>query len=156
MILRKEGIDNGWLGRLDESLIEDLLTDAYSAEEIIENIRALGGDPEQTGERGRALGAQVLASTRFRRAIQSASAHQEVSNRQINSAASEKHGQWRRPLLANPSNGSGSGFRAFGKSYSTEREAVMKFLEAVARPQITDAFADLWTGALRNRTAKFR
>jgi hypothetical protein len=184
MMSRKERIDNGWLERLDESLAEDLLTDAYRAEEIIENVRALGGDPEKIGERGRAIGAEVLARGRVRKSTLGAPARREVSRIEMISDAPEKHGQLRHQLLASPfggvavshqdqnpseefmnknfqfkqllrayrsgiiddhtfememsnletgaSNGNNLGFRAFGKSYASEREAVIKFLEAVA------------------------
>src|SRR5215471_9102829 len=62
------------LERLDESLAEDLLTEVCSAEEIIENIRALGGDPEKIGERGRAIGLEVMTRVGLRRSTQARSA----------------------------------------------------------------------------------
>lgn len=46
--------------KIGECLDQDLLTDAYSSEEIKEEIRKAGGDPEGIGKRGAALAHRLI------------------------------------------------------------------------------------------------
>jgi len=53
------------LERLDESLAKDVLTDAYSPDEVNAAIRAAGGDPAALGQRGAELVKQLLKERRL-------------------------------------------------------------------------------------------
>lgn len=57
--------DRAVLAALEESLAEDLLTDAYTDDEIDQLIRARGGDPAAIGARGAALGAELARARRL-------------------------------------------------------------------------------------------
>ncbi len=155
------------LQRLDESLVDDLLTDAYSAAEIIEQIRTLGGDPEVLGARGIALGVEVAERASLHAPILTES--EDAAGRHLHATpfagitvlnrnqkpledAMNKDFEFKQLLRAfrsgiinehtfetemmslekGGSNGSTGGFKAFGRSYASEREAVIKFLEVVA------------------------
>ena len=151
------------LERLNESLPDELLTSAYTAEDIVEQLRALGGDPEGMGARGVALGAEVASRARFQ---QPAHDVQEVPlsvnalggegfwNINQNQLEETMHKDFEfkqllrayrsgiisentfeaemRSLEMCASDQAEGGFKAFGRSYASEREAVMKFLEVVA------------------------
>lgn len=53
------------LAKIEESLAEDLLTDAYTDDEIDQFIRARGGDPGAIGARGATLGAALERASRL-------------------------------------------------------------------------------------------
>lgn len=57
--------DRAALAALEESLAMDLLTDAYTDDEIDQLIRARGGDPAAIGARGAALGASLARARRL-------------------------------------------------------------------------------------------
>lgn len=61
----KNDSDRALLAAIEDSLDADLLTDAYTDEEIDEFIRARGGDPATIGARGAALGASLLRARRL-------------------------------------------------------------------------------------------
>jgi len=176
---RRARPENGRPGRLEEAA-EPFLTDAYSAKEIIEKLHLLGGDAEKIGERGRALGAEVLKSARLLEPTRP----EDVSHSRTISITSQNQSETTQPLLASPfglvagshqnqnlsevfmnrdfefkqllrayrsgiigdqtfememrnlemcaSQANNEGFKAFGTTYASEREAVIKFLEAVA------------------------
>jgi hypothetical protein len=182
---RKASKNNGRLGKFDEVRAEDFLTDACSPEEIAEYLRALGGQPEEMDERGRALGAEIARRARLLRSPQAGPALENVSDPDLIEGVAEGDGRLSEHLLASPfgpvtvsrrnessseefmkrdfefrqllrayrsgiisdqtfesemknlemgaANGTtDAGFRAFGTTYTSEREAVIKFLEAVA------------------------
>ena len=164
---------------------EHLLTDACSAEEIAEYLRALGGEPEEMDERAKALGAEIARRSSLPRSLKAGPANERVSERDPIQGIAEGDGKLSEHLLASPfgpvkvsrrneglseefmkrdfefrqllrayrsgiisdqtfesemknlemgaANGTtDAGFRAFGTTYTSEREAVIKFLEAVA------------------------
>ena len=164
---------------------EHLLTDACSAEEIAEYLRALGGEPEEMDERAKALGAEIARRSSLPRSLKAGPANEKVSERDSIQGIAEGDGKLSEHLLASPfgpvkvsrrneglseeflkrdfefrqllrayrsgiisdqtfesemknlemgaANGTtDAGFRAFGTTYTSEREAVIKFLEAVA------------------------
>jgi hypothetical protein len=181
---RKASKNKGRVGKSDKLRAEDFLTDACSAEQIAEYLRALGGEPEAMGERGRALGAEVARRASLLRSPQADPALEKVSDRDTMEGISESDGKLSEHLLAGPfgpvtvsrrnessseefmkrdfefrqllrayrsgvisdqtfesemknlemgaANATDAGFRAFGTAYTSEREAVIKFLEAVA------------------------
>lgn len=53
------------LDRLDASLARDVLTEAYTQEEIAEAIKAAGGDPAAVGQRGAEVAKQLLKERRL-------------------------------------------------------------------------------------------
>ena len=57
--------DRELLDRLDASLAKDVLTEAYTQEEVVEAIRAAGGDPAALGQRGAELANQLLKERRL-------------------------------------------------------------------------------------------
>ncbi len=57
--------DKAVLAALEESVATDLLTDAYTDDEIDQLIRARGGDPAAIGARGAALGAELARARRL-------------------------------------------------------------------------------------------
>jgi len=57
--------DRAALASLEESLAMDLLTDAYTEDEIDQLIRARGGDPAGIGARGAALGTALGRARRL-------------------------------------------------------------------------------------------
>ena len=156
------------LERLDESLAEDLLSDAYTAAEIIEQIRTLGGDPGALGARGKALGVDVVrraasllpamqvsedASGQHLQASPFAGISISRRDQNLLEDVMNKDFEFKQLLRAYRSGiisehtfetemmglekggsngGSAGGFKAFGRSYASEREAVIKFLEVVA------------------------
>jgi hypothetical protein len=182
---RKAAKNNGRLGKFDELQAEDFLTNACSAEEIAEYLRALGGEPEAMDDRARTLGAEIARRASLLRSTQVGPALENVSERGLLQGVSESDGKLSEHLLAGPfgpvtvsrrnersseefmkrdfefrqllrayrsgiisdqtfesemknleggvTNGTtDAGFRAFGTTYASEREAVIKFLEAVA------------------------
>jgi hypothetical protein len=182
---RKASKNSGRLGKFDELRAEDLLTDACSAEEIAEYLRALGGEPDEMDERARALGAEIARRASLGPLPKIGSAIESVSDRDPIPGSAEGDGKLSEHLLASPfgpvtvsprkknsseefmkrdfefrqllrayrsgiisdqtfesemkslevgaANGTtDAGFRAFGTTYASEREAVIKFLEAVA------------------------
>ncbi len=170
------------LDRFDESLIDELLTDAYTAAEIIEQVRVLGGDPVATGARGLTLGAEVASRARLLHPAQDDPATEEVNQKPasckeaqeprsehlsaspfggVASSNKDKHlleeamnkdfefkqllrayragiispdtfESEMRNLEMGASSPDSGGFKAFGRTYASEREAVIKFLEVVA------------------------
>jgi len=58
--------DQELIDRLDASLANDVLTDAYTPEEVAEAIREAGGDPEALGRRGADLAFRLLKERRLR------------------------------------------------------------------------------------------
>jgi hypothetical protein len=64
MKLRKAPTDNLTLQRPDRSLDEDLLTEAYSFEEIVEQLRALGGVPKRSVSAARLYYSERIARQR--------------------------------------------------------------------------------------------
>lgn len=182
---RKASKNNGRLGKFDELPAEDLLTEACSAEQIIEYLHALGGELEEMDERARALGAEIARRAGLPRAAEAGPASEKVSERDLIQGTAESAGKLSDHLVASPfgrltvsrrneglseefmkrdfefrqllrayrsgiisdqtfesemknlemgaANGTtDAGFRAFGTTYTSEREAVIKFLEAVA------------------------
>ena len=53
------------LARLDASLAEDVLADAYTDADVTAALRAAGADPEAVGRRGAALAAELLEKRRL-------------------------------------------------------------------------------------------
>ncbi|MDD5308693.1 MAG: hypothetical protein PHU25_15355 [Deltaproteobacteria bacterium] len=72
--------DEKVLEHLDAVLAQDVLTDAYSEEDVDAAIRAAGGDPDAIGREGKDLGAQLLERNRL--------AWQEEARRRLLSARS--------------------------------------------------------------------
>jgi hypothetical protein len=183
MMSRKAPKDGVRPERPGESPAENYLTDAFGTEAIQQQLRALGGDPDRIGERGRALGAEVAARARAPHPAGEAPADHEPAHSQSVAAPRSAIDQGQNLLAGpfglvavshrkqNPSEGSMNrdfefrqllrayragvisdqtfeaevdnlaacaagpnheGFRAFGTTYASEREAVIKFLEAVA------------------------
>jgi hypothetical protein len=162
MKLRKSSIDNLTLQRLDQSLDEDLLTEAYSSEEIADQLRELGGDPEAIGERGKALVRGLLgkADSRAPSGHLSASpiggfpASEQPQDTSFDSSkrdfafkqllrayrtgiiSEDTFTLEQRSLEAGASNIGHLTFKAFGKTYASEREAVIDFLEAITPAEV--------------------
>jgi hypothetical protein len=162
MKLRKAPIDNQTLQRLDQSLDEDLLTEAYSSEEIADQLRALGGDPQAIGERGKALVRGLLGNTDSRSQSGKLSASpfrgvpvserrqdaffdsfkRDFAFRQLLRAyragiiSDRTFTLEQRSLESAASDVGRSAFKAFGKTYASEREAVIDFLEATTPAEV--------------------
>jgi hypothetical protein len=162
MKLRKAPIDNLTLQRLDQSLNQDLLTEAYSSEEIADQLRALGGDPEAIGERGKALVKELLGNvdsrdhsghlsaspfggvpvSEQRQEASFDSSKRDFAFRQLPRAyragiiSDYTFTLEQRSLESSPSDTGHLAFRAFGKTYASEREAVIDFLEAITPAEV--------------------
>lgn len=169
------------LTSLDASLTEDLLTEAYSAGEISEALRALGADPDATGRRGLAIVSEWLERRGLRAKKESdetrvSSTHAPIGwsyeigsfrggqerlkslvNREFE--FTQLHRAYRSGIIGSStfesavsdletgSSQGRAGFQVFGKTYSSEREAVVNFLETVAAAEA--AGADAIRGWLR-------
>ncbi|MBV9082147.1 MAG: hypothetical protein JOZ62_05695 [Acidobacteriaceae bacterium] len=162
MKLRKAPIDNLTLQRLDQSLDEDLLTEAYSLEEIADQLRALGGDPEAIGERGKALVRGLLGNadshahsdhlsaspfggvpvSEQRQGTAFDSSKRDFAFKQLLHAyragiiSDDTFTLEQRSLESGASDVGHSAFKAFGKTYASEREAVIDFLEAITPAEV--------------------
>jgi hypothetical protein len=62
---KKSLTEHELLDRLDASLASDVLTEAYSQEEVAEAIKAAGGDPAKVGQRGAEMAKQLLKKRRL-------------------------------------------------------------------------------------------
>ncbi|MBV8360338.1 MAG: hypothetical protein JO189_20760 [Deltaproteobacteria bacterium] len=162
MKLRKAPIGNLTLQRLDQSLAEDLLTEAYSSEEIADQLRAIGGDPEAIGERGQALVKGLLGNADLhsrpghlstspfggvplserRHDAFFDSAKRDFAFRQLLRAyragiiSYDTFSLEQSSLESAASEAGRSTFKAFGKTYASEREAVIDFLEAITPAEV--------------------
>jgi hypothetical protein len=166
MKLRKAPIENLTLETLDRSLDEDLLTEGYSSPEIADQLRVLGGDPEGIGQRGKALVRGLLGSADSRSHPGQLSASPfggvAVHERREDAFDSTKRGfafkqllrayragiisddtftREQRSLESGASDKGRLPFKAFGKTYASEREAVIDFLEAIAPAEIAGSEA---------------
>jgi hypothetical protein len=163
MKLRKAPTDNLTLQRLDQSLNEDLLTEAYNSEEIADQLRALGGDPEAIGERGKALVRGLLGNadspahsgklsaspfggvpvSERRPDVFFDSFKRDFAFRQLLRAyraglISDDTFKLEQGSLESAASDVGRlAFKAFGKTYASEREAVIDFLEAITPAEVT-------------------
>jgi len=129
MKLRKAPIDNLTLQRLEQSLDEDLLTEAYSLEEIADQLRALGGNPEAIGERGKALMSGLLGN---------ADPHAHSGQLSASPFGGVPVSEQRQEVFfdSGASDVGHLAFRAFGKTYGSEHEAVIDFLEAITPAEV--------------------
>ena len=167
MKLRKAPIDNLTLQRLDQSLDEDLLTEGYSSEEIADQLRALGGDPQGIRERGKALVRVLLGNADSRSYAGQLSAspfggvpvyeqHKDASLdstkrdfalKQLLRAhragiiSDDTFTLEQRSLESGASDVRHLPFKAFAKAYGSEREAVIDFLEAIAPAEVAGSEA---------------
>jgi hypothetical protein len=166
MKLRKAPIENLTLETLNRSLDEDLLTEGYSSQEIADQLRVLGGDPEVIGKRGQALvrGLLGVADSRSHSGQLTTSpfggfpVHEQGEDafdstkrafafKQLLRAyragiiSDDTFTREQRSLESGAPDVGHLPFKAFGKTYASEREAVIDFLEAVAPAEIAGSEA---------------
>jgi hypothetical protein len=166
MKLRKAPIENLSLEKLDRSLDEDLLTEGYSSQEIADQLRGLGGDPEMIGKRGKALVRGLLGSADSRSHSGQLSAgpfggvpvheqredafdstRRDFAFKQLLRAyragiiSDDTFTLEGRSLKSSAPDAGHLPFKAFGKTYASEREAVIDLLEAIAPAEIAGSEA---------------
>lgn len=167
MKLRKAPIDNLTLETLDRSLDQDLLSESYSSEEIADQLRVIGGDPEVIGKRGKALVKGLLGSAGSRSHLGQLSASpfggvpvcqqrekasldptkRDFAFKQLLRAyragiiSDDTFTLEERSLASSAPDLGPLPFKAFGKTYASEREAVIDFLEAIAPAEIAGSEA---------------
>src|SRR5690349_10376370 len=136
MKLRKAPIDHLTLQKLAQSLDEDLLTEAYSSGEIAAELRALGGDPDAIGERGKALVRGLLGNADSPAHLGQLSASPFGGVPVPGQRQEASFNLEQRSLESGASDTGHLAFKAFGKSYASEREAVIDFLEAITPAEV--------------------